>query len=305
MPELGDKIKAIRLGKKLTRESICGDETELSVRQLVRIEQNQSLPTLAKLVYLAKVLDIRLDKLINPKTISIPHDYLALKYQIIRTPLYMNDQVMAIREGQFDAIFEKYYDYLPDEEKLIIDFLQSKFDVYQSGDANFGRSLLQDYIRQISKKKRYQINDIFLIDLYLTCAIVSSFKAEFFDLDLYRRFLSKLLLMEKTLALSDLFLLNNVLLTCIDVGIRIGHFELIQPALKASHRIMYKVQDFQRLPIYCMHAWKNALFYTKSVKRGEDYFHQAQLFAKLIGDKNLEGKLAREWQKNLAESEKT
>ncbi|WEM63323.1 helix-turn-helix transcriptional regulator [Streptococcus parauberis] len=71
MPELGDKIKAIRLGKKLTRESICGDETELSVRQLVRIEQNQSLPTLAKLVYLAKVLDIRLDKLINPKTISI------------------------------------------------------------------------------------------------------------------------------------------------------------------------------------------------------------------------------------------
>ncbi|KHD44482.1 helix-turn-helix domain-containing protein [Streptococcus hongkongensis] len=305
MPKIGDKIKAFRQEKHLTREAICGDETDLSVRQLVRIEQNQSLPSLAKLVFISKALDVRLDQLVNPKCVTIPRDYLALKYQIIRTPLYMNGQIMAIREGQFDAIFEKYYDDLPDEEKLIVDFLQSKFDVYQSGDASYGRALLQDYIRQISKKNRYQINDIFLIDLYLTCAIVSGLKAEFFDKNLYCRFLSKLLLMEKTLALSDLFLLNNVLLTCVDIGIRLTDYEVIQPALKASYRIMYKVQDFQRLPIYCMHAWKNALFYRKSEKRGEDYFHQAQLFAKMVGDSFLEEKLRKEWFENLAESKKS
>ena len=41
MNELGDKVRLLREEKGLSRPVFCGDESELSVRQLVRIEKGQ------------------------------------------------------------------------------------------------------------------------------------------------------------------------------------------------------------------------------------------------------------------------
>lgn len=38
MQGLGLKMKELRKKKQMTREALCGDESELSVRQLARIE---------------------------------------------------------------------------------------------------------------------------------------------------------------------------------------------------------------------------------------------------------------------------
>lgn len=46
MKRFGDKIKNLRALKGLTQEEVCGDQTELSVRQLARIEAGKSVPTL-------------------------------------------------------------------------------------------------------------------------------------------------------------------------------------------------------------------------------------------------------------------
>ena len=46
MEKFGEKIRLMREEKGISREEFCGDETELSVRQLARIELNQSIPNL-------------------------------------------------------------------------------------------------------------------------------------------------------------------------------------------------------------------------------------------------------------------
>ncbi|CIV83486.1 transcriptional regulator [Streptococcus pneumoniae] len=56
--EFGEKIKRLRLAKKISRSEFCGDESELSIRQLIRIENGESRPTLTKLKYIAERLEV-------------------------------------------------------------------------------------------------------------------------------------------------------------------------------------------------------------------------------------------------------
>lgn len=47
--EIGKKLRRLREEKGMTREVLCNDESELTVRQLVRIEKGESLPSLKKI----------------------------------------------------------------------------------------------------------------------------------------------------------------------------------------------------------------------------------------------------------------
>ena len=58
--ELGRKIRLARENRELTREMICEDESNITIRQLARIETGKSLPTLTKLTFLADKLNISL-----------------------------------------------------------------------------------------------------------------------------------------------------------------------------------------------------------------------------------------------------
>ncbi|VTS15142.1 DNA-binding protein [Streptococcus porcinus] len=296
MKKLGKKIQKLRLDKSLTRETICGDESELSIRQLARIEKGQSIPSLAKVLFIAKKLDLPVVELINPDCLVLPKRYKELKYLILRRPTYTNGQNLVDREAQFDEIFEDYYATLPEEEQLIIDLLQSRFDVYQSGDTNYGKELLREYISQIRKKKSYALNDIFLIDLYLTCGMVSNFKEELFDKGNFDCFTNKLVLLEDKLELKDLFLLNNVLLTSIAVGISIKEYQKTRILLNVCRRIMTITQDFQRMPIYYMYEWKYTLFYMKDSQKAYYYYRQSLIFARTLTDNYLVNRLKTSWE---------
>ena len=46
--EVGKRIRMLREMKHITRETLCDDETEITVRQLARIESGQSSPSLSK-----------------------------------------------------------------------------------------------------------------------------------------------------------------------------------------------------------------------------------------------------------------
>ncbi len=46
--EFGQRVRQLRETASLTREQFCGDELELSVRQLTRIEAGTSKPTFQK-----------------------------------------------------------------------------------------------------------------------------------------------------------------------------------------------------------------------------------------------------------------
>ena len=49
----------------MTREVLCNDESELTVRQLVRIEKGESLPSLKKLEYIANMLGIPVSNIVD------------------------------------------------------------------------------------------------------------------------------------------------------------------------------------------------------------------------------------------------
>ena len=164
--KFGEKVRLLREEKGISREEFCGDETELSVRQLARIELNQSIPNLSKASFIANQLGVKLGTLTDGDSLELPKRYQELKYLLLRTPTYA-DKVRLDRKGKyFDEISEKFYDIIPEEERLIIDCLQSKLDVHFSDDVNFGEGILNDYFDQVNRKKNFNINDLILIDLY-------------------------------------------------------------------------------------------------------------------------------------------
>ena len=152
LKHFGSKVRNLRVTRNITREDFCGDETELSVRQLARIESGQSIPNLTKAHYIAKQLNVKLDILTGGESLELPKRYKELKYLILRIPTYADAERLKLRECQFDHIFEEFYDNLPEDECLAIDSLQAKFEVYQTGDINFGVEVLCECFDKVKYK---------------------------------------------------------------------------------------------------------------------------------------------------------
>ncbi|VGR36603.1 Cro/CI family transcriptional regulator [Streptococcus pyogenes] len=91
LEHFGGKVKVLRLEKRISREDLCGDESELSVRQLARIELGQSIPSLSKVIFIAKALNVSVGYLTDGADLELPKRYKELKYLILRTPTYMDD----------------------------------------------------------------------------------------------------------------------------------------------------------------------------------------------------------------------
>ena len=70
--EIGKKIKVARLNNGQTQADICDDESELTIRQLARIENGQAMPTVPKLMILSKKLGISIQSIVDLEKIEIP-----------------------------------------------------------------------------------------------------------------------------------------------------------------------------------------------------------------------------------------
>ncbi|HFU5284265.1 TPA: XRE family transcriptional regulator, partial [Streptococcus pyogenes] len=62
---------------------------------------------------------------------------------------------------------------------------------------------------------------------------------------------------------------------------------------------MSTIQDFQKMPMYCMYEWKLSIFYLKDINRARNYFEQSILFTQMTGDTYLVQKLRGEWNKDI------
>ncbi|WP_231153482.1 helix-turn-helix domain-containing protein [Streptococcus equi] len=65
--EIGKRIRTARLDKGFTQIDICDDESELTIRQLARIENGQAMITLPKIIFLSEKLGIPVQDLIDEK----------------------------------------------------------------------------------------------------------------------------------------------------------------------------------------------------------------------------------------------
>ncbi|VIT61339.1 transcriptional regulator [Streptococcus pneumoniae] len=86
------------MAKKISRSEFCGDESELSIRQLIRIENGESRPTLTKLKYIAERLGVE-DYKLMPSYIELDKEYLELKYFLMRTPTYEDETIAQKKES--------------------------------------------------------------------------------------------------------------------------------------------------------------------------------------------------------------
>lgn len=164
--KIGNNIRMARLNKNFTQADVCGDESELTIRQLARIENGQVLVSLSKLLFLSKVLNFPVKDIVDIEKIEIPKRYLELKNKLIRAHTYGDEKRIGILEEMFDEIYENFYDRLPEEEQLLVEVLQVQLDVFSSRDVTYGLTLLEEYLHQILKKKKYSYNDLLIINLY-------------------------------------------------------------------------------------------------------------------------------------------
>ncbi|VGT68710.1 transcriptional regulator Rgg4/ComR [Streptococcus pyogenes] len=299
LEHFGGKVKVLRLEKRISREDLCGDESELSVRQLARIELGQSIPSLSKVIFIAKALNVSVGYLTDGADLELPKRYKELKYLILRTPTYMDDGKLQVREEQFDEIFEDYYDKLPEEEKIIIDCLQATLDTLLSENTNFGIDLLQEYFNQIKTKVRFRQNDLILLELYLAYLDIEGMDGQYSDKIFYDSLLDNLSEQFEQFELDELFIVNKIIIDISSLSLKNNRLDNLEKAIEMSQKIMAKIQEWNRMPILKLIEWKYFLIKQKDIIKAEQSFMKACLFAQMTADQYLENKLIQEWEKDV------
>ena len=298
MKKLGIKVRQLREDRGLTREEFCGDESELSVRQLARIEGGNNNPNVVSIKYIANRLGMTVGELVDGQDLSLSADYLELKQKLLRIPTYGDQARLKEREQYFTSIYERFYDQLPEDEQLIIDCLQSKLDVHFSDNDSFGLGILQDYFEQTFKKSTYTVNDFVFFDLYLVCFAYKKNQEPFYEEEQYDLVMAKLLNSNPPLA-EEKFQLNNVLLNNIKLAFGLEKWDIIENIVSKSNQLMTEIHDFQKRPILSLIEWKYQLYAKQDMTLATQSYQNAILFAKLIGDDYLEKQLSQEWQSDI------
>lgn len=296
MEKFGEKIRLMREEKGISREEFCGDETELSVRQLARIELNQSIPNLSKASFIANRLGVKLGTLTDGDSLELPKRYKELKYLILRTPTYKDEERVKQKDSYFDEIYDDFYDDLPEEEQLVVECMRSKADVFTTDNSHLATKLLEDYFHQIKTKKHYSINDLIIIDLYMVCANASNYTYFMFNQEDFREIAKNLLKQEKNLSLEEVFVLNNALFNSLSILLDLEMWDEIDSTFVVLKSLMAKIQDFHKKPILNMIEWKYILKCTGDVGRAQKLYEEAVLYANLIGDNYLAYKISEEWE---------
>ncbi|MFS9218168.1 helix-turn-helix domain-containing protein [Streptococcus mitis] len=285
--EIGHKIKTIRRSCGKTQIDICGDESELTIRQLARIENGQALATLPKLLLIADKLGVSLQNIVDVKAIEIPKAFLKLKDELIHSQTYADEERIKRKEAILEEIYENYYENLPEEEQLVVDVTQARFDIYGSSDATYGLGLVEEYFQQLLKKKYFSVNDLLIIELYFFCCAMGLEDKEHFE-----ELSQKVLLCSEYEDKASLAQMEKVLLSLFiqiqteDSLIYIQTFEKI--IAKTRH-------VFYRPHLFLLKA-KYALFVDKNVAEAESFYEKAISLAELLDDQVLVQKILAEKQ---------
>jgi len=276
--EIGYKIKTIRLSCGKTQIDICGDESELTIRQLARIENGQALATLPKLLLIADKLGVSLQNIVDVKAIEIPKAFLKLKDELIHSQTYADEERIKRKEAILEEIYENYYENLPEEEQLVVDVTQARFDIYGSSDVTYGLGLVEEYFQQLVKKKYFSVNDLLILELYFFCCAMGLEDKEHFE-----ELAQKVLLCSEYEDKASLVQMEKVLLSLFiqiqteDSLIYIQTFEKI--IAKTRH-------VFYRPHLFLLKA-KYALFVDKNILEAESFYEKAISLAELLDDQVL------------------
>lgn len=297
--DLGEKVRLLREEKGLSRPVFCGDESELSVRQLVRIEKGEFRPTIKTLEYIADRLGIP-SYVLMPDYKESPKRYQELKYFLLHHPDYGDKELQEQKEEYFDEIFEYFYDDLPRDEKVIVDCLQAIDEVRATSNSVYGSSVMEDGLQEILSRDVYKAEDLLRLRLYFVCQLmdglkIGEIKESEHETILY--FHDKLSSQVDKIEFDCLDLLRDSLLaslTCIEI---MGLFHYFKRAVETLNKIGQKTRDFQKQPIVLMVEWK--YYIQTDYETAKQKYEEAKMMAKMFDNEKLIVSLDNEWTEDL------
>ncbi len=299
MNELGEKVRILREEKGLSRPVFCGDESELSVRQLVRIEKGEFRPTIKTLEYIADRLEIP-SYVLMPDYKELPKRYQELKYFLLHHPDYGDKELQEQKEEYFDEIFENFYDDLPRDEKMIVDCLQAIDAVRATDNEQYGIALLDESFEELWNQREFSFSDLLKIRLYFLCSYLENIKKGQLSISEQQ----KLQLMfqkvcnnvEKS-GTDDLFLVRDVLFAGLGSCELLNDLELFKLAVEKLNWISEKTRDFQKQPIVLMVEWK--YYIHTDYDTAKQKYEEAKMMARMFGNEKLIVSLDNEWSEDL------
>ncbi len=296
--DLGDKVRLLREEKGLSRPVFCGDESELSVRQLVRIEKGEFRPTIKTLEYIADRLEIP-SYVLMPDYKELPKRYQELKYFLLHHPDYGDKELQEQKEEYFDEIFENFYDDLPRDEQMIVDCLQAIDEVRATDNEQYGIALLDESFEELWNQREFSFSDLLKIRLYFLCSYLENIKKG----QLSIREQQKLQLMFQKVcnnvensSTDDLFLVRDVLFAGLGSCELLNDLELFKLAVEKLNWISEKTRDFQKQPIVLMVEWK--YYIQTDYDTAKQKYEEAKMMARMFSNEKLIVSLDNEWSKD-------
>ena len=299
MNELGEKVRILREEKGLSRPVFCGDESELSVRQLVRIEKGEFRPTIKTLEYIADRLDIP-SYVLMPDYKELPKRYQELKYFLLHHPDYGDKELQEQKEEYFDEIFECFYDDLPRDEKMIVDCLQAIDAVRATDNEQYGIALLDESFEELWNQREFSFSDLLKIRLYFLCSYLENIKKGQLSISEQQKLqlmFQKVCNNVENSGTDDLFLVRDVLFAGLGSCELLNDLELFKLAVEKLNWISEKTRDFQKQPIVLMVEWK--YYIQTDYETAKQKYEEAKMMARMFGNEKLLVSLDNEWAEDL------
>ncbi|EFN99803.1 helix-turn-helix transcriptional regulator [Streptococcus mitis] len=297
--ELGDKVRLLREEKGLSRPVFCGDESELSVRQLVRIEKGEFRPTIKTLEYIAERLEIP-SYVLMPDYKELPKRYQELKYFLLHHPDYGDKELQEQKEEYFDEIFENFYDDLPRDEKMIVDCLQAIDEVRATDNEQYGIALLDESFEELWNQREFSFSDLLKIRLYFLCSYLENIKKGQLSISEQQKLqlmFQKVCNNVENSGTDDLFLVRDVLFAGLGSCELLNDLELFKLAVEKLNWVSEKTRDFQKQPIVLMVEWKYYL--QTDYDTAKQKYEEAKMMARMFGNEQLIVSLDKEWSEDL------
>ena len=288
--EIGKRIRTLRTEKGLSREVFCGDEKELTVRQLGRIETGNNLPSLAKLDYIAGVLGIPMSQLIDEGMIIVPKEYLKLKTKLIRQSIHGDEEKVRQREAIFEDIQEHFYDQLPEDEQVAVEVLQAIDDVYVSENAEFGEGLIEEYFNQTLLQTEYSVNDLLILYLYFLSSAISFKRHD----EIFKKVRNNIVTIIDCSDNTYMHLLQRVLIAIVLYQLRNEYYEDISVIFSFLREIMMEIQDSNLKPTVDYLEAKYYLYGEKDKEKALQYYEKAISGAEFFNDMNFKNRVIEE-----------
>ena len=299
MNELGEKVRILREEKGLSRPVFCGDESELSVRQLVRIEKGEFRPTIKTLEYIADRLEIP-SYVLMPDYKELPKRYQELKYFLLHHPDYGDKELQEQKEEYFDEIFECFYDDLPRDEKMIVDCLQAIDEVRATDNEQYGIALLDESFEELWNQREFSFSDLLKIRLYFLCSYLENIKKGQLSISEQQKLqlmFQKVCNNVENSSTDDLFLVRDVLFAGLGSCELLNDLELFKLAVEKLNWISEKTRDFQKQPIVLMVEWK--YYIHTDYDTAKQKYEEAKMMARMFGNEKLIVSLDNEWSEDL------